>query len=198
MSRSTLSELIALVRGMTNAGTADYTIGTASFWDSDQLQQVLDRHRRDVFNEALYPIGTWGVNTVNYYDYYSQFDNFEQTDAGTAVWWIENGTGVNVGTASITVDYIRGHIKFSSDTLGTAYYLTGRSYDLNAAAADIWQMKATYYATNAFDFSTDNHSVKQSQIVDQCLKMANLYASKAGPNRTIVQRGDLEDDVFIE
>jgi hypothetical protein len=50
-----MTELIATLRGLTNAGTADYTIGTVNFWSDDELQRVLDRHRRDFFHEDVVP-----------------------------------------------------------------------------------------------------------------------------------------------
>jgi len=192
-ARTGLSQLIDVLRGMVNASTADYTVGTATFWDGDQMQAVLDRHRRDVFKEELYPLDTWvSSGSVAYYDYYSSFGNYEQTTGGTAVWWIEDGTGADVGTALFTVDYMRGHITFSADTAGSVYYLTGRSYDLNAAAAEIWDMKASHYAVSAIDWSSDNHSVRNSQMVSQCEKMAARYLAKALPARTILTRGDID------
>ena len=42
-ARTGMSDIISTVRGMCNAGTADYTAGTAVYWTDDQLQGYLDR-----------------------------------------------------------------------------------------------------------------------------------------------------------
>ena len=191
-ARTTLNELIDQLRGMTDAGTGDYTIGTAAYWDSDHMQIVLDRHRNDVYYEPLYSISKIVAGgSIEYYDYYSQYKNYEQTSGGSAIFFIQDGMGTVIGTASYTADYLNGHITFGTNTSGTAYYLTGRSYDLNAAAADIWGSKASYYATRAIDFSTDNHRFSQSQIIDHCLAMEKKYASFSGPGSTLLERSDL-------
>lgn len=194
MARSTLSELIEIVRSMTDAGTADYTIGTAAYWDGDHVQNVLDRHRKDIYNEPLAVIEKWtGGGSISYLEYQSAYGYLEQTTGGTAVFWIEDGVGADIGTALYTVDYIRGRITFGSDTSGSVYYMTGRSYDLNAVAAEIWRSKASHYATRSFDFSTDNHRVSGGQVLDHCLKMAAHYDGMAAASTTILTRSDLDE-----
>ena len=51
------------------------------------------------------------------------------------------------------------------------------SYDLNAAAAEIWQEKAASLAA-AFDFSADGASYQRSQAVTQAQQMASFYRSR--------------------
>lgn len=191
MSRSTLSAVIEDLRGMTDAGPADYNIGTAVYWDDNQLTAVLDRHRCDFHHEQLQSVTDWvGGGTVQYREYRSQHTNLEQTDGGTALFFVEDSTGANVGTAAWSADYKAGVITFTADTYGTAYFLTGRAYDLNAAAADVWRMKAANVA-KYYDFSTDNHSLSRSQMHRQFLEQAQYYTNMA-PARTIsVVRGDL-------
>ena len=194
MARTTMAELIDVLRGMTQAGTADYTLGTATYWDADQMQRVLDRYRLEVLREQLAPTEYYAAGgTIQYYDYYSQWGNYEQTSGGTAIFIVENATGTDAGTATWSADYLNGKVTFVSDTGGSAYYLTGRSYDLNRAASDIWRQKASYYA-NTFDFSTDNHSIKRSDIYKHCLQMADYYASlsDAGQAVTLMTRSDID------
>ena len=38
-----MTRLMQLLRGLTNAGTADYTIGLFTYWCNDRLQDALDR-----------------------------------------------------------------------------------------------------------------------------------------------------------
>ena len=115
--------------------------------------------------------------------------NIEQTTGGTAIFTIEDADGDKQGTANWSADYERGVITFTQDQGGTAYWVTGRTYDLNATAASIWRQKAAN-AAKYFDFSTDNHSVKKSQFKDNCLEMASYYEAFAVPNVIQVYRED--------
>lgn len=193
-ARTTLATLISQVRGMTNAGTADYTAGGQTFWDDDRMQEVLDRHRIDVYREPLqaFPIHTAG-GTPDYRDYKSQYKNFEQTSGGSAIFIVEDSIGADAGTVSWSADYGRGIVTFAANTEGLAYFLTGRSYDIYGAAAEIWRSKAGHFAEQ-FDFSTDNHSVSRSQKIKNAMAMADLYDKKStgsGDNVVQMYRSDI-------
>jgi hypothetical protein len=203
MARSTLSDLIEIVRGYTNAGTADYTIvgsgGTVSYWSDDMIQRVLDRYRRDVRREKLVKIRHYaGGGSAEYYDHQSRFRNYEQTDGGSAIFIVEDGLGDDQGTANWTADYLLGMVTFAANTEGTSYYLTGRIFDLYAAAADIWRQKASHIAAGAssFDWSTDNMSMKRSQIVKQAREEADYYAGLASPVIVTLERSDIDYDAL--
>jgi hypothetical protein len=43
-----------------------------------------------------------------------------------------------------------------------------------AAAADIWRVKANH-AASGFDFSTDNHNIRRSQLYTQYMAQAAYY-----------------------
>lgn len=177
MARTTLSQLRNILRGLTEAGTAEYTLGTLVFWDDDQLDTVLDRYRTDHVFEDTTPRPTTGSGGVSVYnDYLIDAENIETTDGGTAVFWLQDSTGANVGTALYSIDYLRGQITFAADTGGSTYFWNGRTYDLNAAAADVWRKKAGHYHA-AFSFSTDNHKVDRNQIYQHCVEMAETYES---------------------
>lgn len=187
-ARTGMTALVEELRGMCNAGTADYTLGTANYWDDDHLQAVLDLHREDVIREPLQVVETWlGGGTLSWTDYYSRYTHWE---ADPTYFTVENSTGTNMGTASFTPDYTRGRVVFAADTGGSAYYLSGRVYNINRAAAQVWRQKASYYATQ-FDFSTDNHSIKKSGIAALCLTMAARYEELAGPTVAVMVRGDI-------
>ena len=51
------------------------------------------------------------------------------------------------------------------------------TYDLNAAAAVIWEEKASVVAVD-FDFSADGGSYTRSQVYDQYMAQARRFASK--------------------
>ncbi len=193
-ARTGLSDLIEELRGMTDTTTSDYTLGTASYWDGDHMQAVLDRHRHDIVFSLMTPIQYRpGGGSVQYFDYQARYGNWEKTTGGTAIFIIENGVGTDAGTASYSVDYRRGLVTFTTDQKGTAYYVTGRTYDLNAAAADVWRTKAAQ-AAKVYDVRTDNHGLSRSQIMDHCMKMAVLYESRGPVQVTQMYRSDNPSD----
>lgn len=181
MARSGLSNLITELRGMTEAGTADYTVSGSTYWSDDHLQDVLDIHRTDIVFEQLsmYPTQVSG-GSLSYKDYRSSHGYLETTTGGTAVLYLQDATGETIGTSNYTPDYRRGVFAFSTDQRGSVYYLTGASYDLQASAADVWRRKAAHVAPTSFDFSTDNHSVSRSQVYQHCLEMANYFEGRSG------------------
>lgn len=192
-----MTNLISTLRGMCDVGTDDHTIGATTYWSDNHLQDILDLHRIDVWREPMAIIETYpGGGSVEYKEYQSEYGNWEETTGGTAIFYIEEADGDKIGTASYTADYQRGHITFSADTEGTVYYLTGRFFDMNGAAADVWQRKAGQVASS-FSFSTDNHRVDKGALINNALRMAQVFSSMAIPMVTTVSRGDI-DDAAIE
>ena len=191
MARSTLNDLSVTLRGMTDAGTADWSIGTAVYWDDDQLQTVLDRHRTDFYRQPLAAIPDHvGTSELSYKTYRSRWANIEATSGGTAIFVIEDSVGNDQGTALWSADYARGIITFVADQKGTAYYMTGRSFDLNGAAADVWRVKAAN-AAKLYNFSTDGHSLSRDQIMQHCLKMCSYFEGMSPVEVVEVFRSDL-------
>lgn len=70
------------------------------------------------------------------------------------------------------------------------------TYDLNAAAADIWEEKAAVLAQD-FDFSADNASYSRSQAYEQAMKMASRYRSRRSP-KTITLVPDVARERTLE
>ncbi len=189
-ARTGLANLILQLRGMADAGTAEYTLGTAVYWDDQHVQEVMDRHRLDLDRELLMAIPQHDAGgTISYHEYRSRYGHFEATTGGSAVFIIESATGDNQGTANWTPDYDRGSVTFAADTDGSAMFLTGRSFDLDAAAADIWRTKAAQSA-KLFHFSTDGHSLAREQFFEHCLKMAEYYSGRQRLMTVDIYRGD--------
>lgn len=192
-ARSGMADIIAELRGMTEASGNDYQIAGVPYWSDAHLQNILDNNRTDIIWEqlAMYPTITTGGSSL-YQDYRSAYGYLETTTGGTAILYLQDSTGAAVGTANYTADYRRGQFQFSSDQAGTVYYLTGRSYDLNASAAEVWRKKAGHYAPTSFNFSTDNHSVSRAQIYEHCIDMAAHFENQGGSSLEVVGmfRGD--------
>lgn len=189
-ARFTLSHLIEELRHLTQTTETDWSSGTINYWDGDRMQQMLDSHRYDFYRVPLTPILRHQGGSVAYYDYQAPHAYLEATQGGTARFIVEDSTGADKGTITYRVDYNRGLITFTTNQKGSAYYLTGRAFDMNGAAAKIWRAKASHYAVTGFDFSTDNMRVNRSQVVDNCMKMAQEYASRAWPIASDLVRGD--------
>jgi hypothetical protein len=174
-----MSNLILELRGMTEANYDDYQVNDVYYWSDEHLQDILDIHRRDIVWEqlAMYPTQTTGGSSL-YKDYRSAFGFYEATTGGTSILYLQDSTGANIGTANYTPDYRRGQFQFSTTQAGSVYYLTGRSYDLNAAAADVWRRKASHYAPTSFNFSTDNHSISRAAVYEHCVQMADFFENQ--------------------
>jgi len=207
-ARAGLSDLRDTLRSMTDTTEHDWKIGNQNFWDDSQLDKVLDRWCTDVDHELLVCQETYETTggTVSYHDYYSQYGSFEGASSGTAYFLVQDATGTAHGTSEWTADYNTGCVTFTANTLGSSMYLTGYAYDLNAAAADIWNKKAAHYAS-AFDFSTDNHNIRRSQLIENCFRMAKFYEQRAGNTNqgastgfTVIDvvRGDMPGEEYEE
>lgn len=192
--RTGMNELIIRLRGMTHTANDDYTIYGLDYWSGEQLQEILDHHRVMLNRYIMTRVPQVSAGgAVAYFDHeIDGYGNFEQTTGGSAIFFIEDAAGNDQGTALWTPDYNVGRVTFASDTGGTVMYVTGRSYDLNGAAAEVWRQKMGHFAANtsSFDFSTDNMSVKRSQRIDQAKEMINLYAGQARPKMTTLFRSD--------
>jgi len=191
-----MSDLITQLRGMANAGTADITLGGITYHTDEQLQSTLDRHREQVEREMLDIRADYQNGTAIYTRYGFYESDVERATSGTAAWRIENSAGSaysgTVGTAAADygVNYDAREITFNSNTNGTVYYLTYRTYDMNRAAADVWEEKAAYVA-GEFDVKTDNHDLKRSQKGDGYLEMAKIFKRRAKPRSSRFIREDV-------
>ena len=189
-ARSGLATLVDELRMMADAAPDEFAIAGQPFWTDKQLERELDKNRTEIYRQPLEMVDTYNSGTVEYKQYFSPYGNLEQTTGGTAIVYLENAAGTIFSTSLYTVDYTRGHVSFGSDTTGSAVYLYGRSYDLNAAAASIWRLKAGY-ASKMYDFSTDNHSLKRSQYKQHCVEMARYYDGLRQPESITLYREDI-------
>ena len=191
MARAGMQTLIDTVRGYANAAPDEWTISTDTslieYWSDEEIQRVLDRHKREYIHELMDAQPTYESGTTVFKQYLLGATNVE---GGTVVFRVEDTAGTVSG---YTVDYTRGIVTFSTDQSGKAFYWSGFAYDLDAAAADIWRMKASHVA-GLVDFSTDGHSVKRSQQAQAYLNMAGYYQQRSaseGVTTAKIVRDDL-------
>ena len=191
MARTGMQTLIDTVRGYANAAPDEWEVTSDSsivtYWDDEEIQRVLDRHKREYIHALLDAQPTYESGSSVFKQYLLGATNVE---SGTAVFKIEDTAGTVTG---YTVDYARGIATFTSDQSGKSFWWSGFAYDLDAAAADIWRIKASRVA-GLVDFSTDGHSIKRSQQARAYLDMANFYQSRSAPEgivTTKIVRDDL-------
>lgn len=190
-----MADLIQDVRDLTQATDSLWTAGTVTYFSDEHIQRALDRYRTDVYREELaFQIDYVASGTIQYFEYQSRHDNFEQTAGGTAFFFIETGPGENVGTAEWTADYRRGHLTFHGDRGGTTYYLTARSYDLYAAGADILDQWASHVKLNV-DIATPERSAKMSQtytfLTSEAKRLRAMARVGSGASSARLVRGDM-------
>ena len=191
MARTGMQTLIDTVRGYANAAPDEWEVTSDSsivtYWDDEEIQRVLDRHKREYIHALLDAQPTYESGSSVFKQYLLGTGNVE---SGTAVFKLEDAAGAVTG---YTVDYARGVVTFTSDQSGKSFWWSGFAYDLDAAAADIWRMKASHVA-GLVDFSTDGHSIKRSQQAQQYLTMAGYYQSRSaseGVTTAKIVRDDL-------
>ena len=188
-ARSGMSTLITNLRSMTASGSTEYTVNGTAYWTDEHLQAVLDKYRVDVYYDEMVPIPKYpSGGGVEYFTYRAHYENLE---SGTAL-TVTDPTGGTIDAADYTLDAARGVVTFDTDRMATGtltYYLSGQTYEPNSAAADVWGQKAAHYVT-AYDFSTDNHSLRRGQIIDNCLKMARQYSNMKPVFSVTMERSD--------
>jgi hypothetical protein len=191
MARSGMQTLIDTVRGYANADPEEQTVESGSsivtYWSDEEIQRVLDRHKSEYIHAGVTVQPTYSGGSIVYVQYKLGATNVE---SGTAAFKIEDTAGTVSG---YTVDYARGIVTFATDQAGKSYWWSGFAYDLDAAAADIWRMKASHVA-GLVDFSTDGHSVKRSQQAQAYLNMAGYYQQRSaseGVTTAKIVRDDL-------
>jgi len=191
MARAGMQRLIDTVRGYANAAPDEWTVSTdtsyTAYWSDEEIERVLDRHKVEYIHAPMEAVQSYASGAIVYLQFRAGVPDIE---SGTAVFKIEDTSGTVSG---YTMDYARGVATFSTDQAGKGFYWSGFAYDLNAAAADIWRMKASH-AAEQVDFSTDNHSIKRSQQAQSCLAMAQYYQNRStseGVGSTKIVRDDL-------
>lgn len=186
MSRPGMSNLIVRTRRLVNDSNANT-------WTDDEIEDVLDTHKLRIHREAMEKERTLTSGTAYEYKiYHSRHGDFEE--GGTAYFHVQDSAGSARATGDYTADYIRGMVTMGADQAGTELYLTGWSYDLHGAAADLWRWQAGNVA-GYYDAQQGDHKLNRSQWFKHCLEMAELNAMQARP--TVVRpwrEGVFEDE----
>ena len=193
--RTGMQTLVDRLRALTGAGTAEYNAGTITYWSDNHLQDALDGNATRIGSLQL----TWepevvGGGTIEYYSAVAGWKDFEGAESGTTQWVIRDSVGGIIGTANYTADYRTGRIRFTADQEGSAYYLTGYTYDIHAAAADLWDERLTNF-TSYYDCRSENQTLSRSQVYDHATQQALKMRQRSGQNKP--GGGDLQPGLFV-
>jgi hypothetical protein len=189
-ARTTLATVISDVRALTSAGPNEYTKGTANYFDDDQVQRILDRHRADVFDHVLVANPHRSGGTLVYQTYVAGLDSWEETDGGTATFVITSLTGGTVVPSGWSADYQRGIVTFTADQGPVRFAVTGRRYDIYGAAAEVLRVWATQKKA-ACDFTIDGQAEFVEGQTRNMLSLAKEYAARAEPMTVALGRNDI-------
>lgn len=191
--RAGMESIIRRFRRMVEAGTADYTIVDDVYWQDDHLQDELDLTRQLIVEAKLEPVAQYVEGTTVYHLYKMPEGviPFEQPAGGSAVFKITDGGGTAISTANFTVDEWSGIINFTTDQEASARYWTGYTYDMNRAAENVWNQKASH-AWTAIDFSADGQRFTRSALYKHAQEMRDQFAYSKGLQIFSVKRRDQE------
>lgn len=175
MARTTLADLITRLRTLVNDPA-----GASQSWSDDELQDFLDANRLDVRHAALRPETTWDSGVATYTDYYADYGEWESDVV------LEDGDGDDLSPTSSNL--VVGHWTFSDQDPGV--YITGKTFDLYAASADVLESWAAKVAL-LFDFEADGGKYRRSQQREAFWAVAAQYRRKSRPRKAVLIRDDV-------
>jgi len=188
--RAGVVNLLRTLRGITDAGSGDYVLAGETYWSDRQLQDQLDAQRKDWRRVALIAQPELGSDgAYDYFDYKIPLEigvNFEEAGTGS-IWAVKTTAGAVISTSDYAVNYPAGVIRFTADQAGASFYLDCRTFNLNAAARAIWEMKAAHAAAGV-QWRTDNHQVNAEQEYEHCMQQAERFRKLGAGIRMITMR----------
>lgn len=175
-ARTGMTTLITRLRQMTEAGTADYAVAGTTYWTDADMQSHLDTYRVRVANLELVrrPEYVSGKSIYVRYEMPRGIEAVEGTAGGTTVFRVSDSTGATVAFSAFTFGDREMAVEFTADQEGSARYFSGFIYNIQAAAGEVWKMKAAHSWT-AINFSADFHKFDREAIYAHCLDMAKLF-----------------------
>ena len=175
--RSSMTELITHLRLLANDQNSEE-------FSDQELQDVLDQNARIASYEQMTPIENVTSNGVTEYKAFQSERLYFESDAK-----IYN-TSYSELTPE-TSDFKLAYFTFSASQ-NPPVLIYGWWYDINAAAADVWELKASKYAS-LFDFDADGGDYKLSQKADAARKRAADFRAQSvtASQVTLIQRIDV-------
>ena len=154
-------------------------VGAEAIWTDDEIQEWLDAHRLDVALLPLQPVWSTVAGTAAALEYVAPYGHW----APDAL--LQDSSGAELLPES--ADLLVGRWHFAEHT--PQVFLTGKSYDPYAAAADALEARAAQVAL-AYDFSADGATFQRSQQGESLLRLAQQYRSRSRPTIARLVRED--------
>ena len=175
--RSSMTALITQARLLVN--------DTDSLLFTDQqVQDVLDQNAYAASYEPLNTLESILPGGVLEYKEFQANQTYFEADT------ILTDSAFNEVTPDAS-DFALGYFTFDTSQV-IPLLIYGWYYDINNAAADLWDMKASKYA-DQFDFAADGGDFKLSQKVAQAKRQAVEFRAKSikSSDMTIIERTDV-------
>ncbi len=184
-ARASMIDVIARVRVM----IGDTAAAPNQQFDDNAVQDVLDLTRVNVRNALLRPAPSLAASGLMIYsDYYADIGNWEKDVV------IQNAAFTVVADMA-TSDELTGHWTWTLPSPGKIppLFITGKYYDIYAAAADLLERWAAVW-TRAYNATIDGVSLQRGQVATAMLAQAKQYRKQQLPHSIPMVRSDLEDD----
>jgi hypothetical protein len=190
-ARTGMATLIARLRMLTETTTADYTVGSVTYWSDDQLEDILDLQVEVIHMLTLVPQREWVAGVTEWHSYFIGYGNLEEEPSGSPQWLLTDSNGVVISNTLYSVDYQTGIIRFTADQLGKVIFLNwARSYNVSDAAAEVWSRKLAHVA-QAYDFKAEDQMFSRSQLYDHYKDMYERFTRQGGLSTVPFSRSDL-------
>src|SRR5260370_6661207 len=182
--RSSMAALILRVRLLIND---TLPIGSGQVFADQDIQDVLDESRLDVFNSEMRAEPTFTGATFQFLDYTTTFGG-EKALGGWEDGMVLKQYLTTVVTLA-TIEPIVGHFTFAANTYPPVF-ISGKIYDVYRAAADLLERWSAKWAL-LFSVSVDGQSMQRSQAHAMLLDLAKQYRMKQRAGSIAVKRADL-------
>lgn len=163
------------------AAAYDDEFGGVQYWSDDQLQDILDQHKRI----SHYPLSPAPYTDTDEQEYgrhtWTPRNRAEMYEEDlTAVFDITGGSDL-VGAGTATIDYATRLVTYTAayleDAATTTHEIVVVAYDLNEAAFEVWETKAAqreaFIRTKA-----GAHTMDLQQEWEHCIAMANRLRNR--------------------
>lgn len=182
--RSTMAGLIARVRTMINDPA-----GASQVWTDQDIQNVLDESRQDIYNMPLDPKPTFSGATISWLDYETPVELGDWEDDIVLKQYL------TVVVTPATIDDIVGHYTFAASTFPPVY-ITGKTYDIHRSAADLLDRWAARWVLQ-FSFSSDGQSFQKAQAATALQALAKTFRLKQRAGGSTMKRTDIASSATL-
>jgi hypothetical protein len=181
-----MATLIAQVRQMTGAGTAEYQVGAVTYFTDDQVQDLLDACRGELWQQPLTAEETWQPGGTT-----------ETTRFRLSLAPVESGANFSVvdrlgnviSSGDYTLDPVQGLVTFATEPASTDLYVRAVAFDVYAAAANLLDQWAGALAVHGFTVEQGtklNRRERQESLRDASRQLRR----RAWPRRVRIRRAD--------